>query len=70
MVNNKVQQMFQSIAAIGLGALAGAIFTGVSVQLPMLVEAKWDEGRHIIFDSRNIDWCEPKDVEPEQAILQ
>lgn len=69
---NKVQQLLTYAGIVASGMAAGAIFTGVAVKLPMLLEAQWArEASHIRFDSRQTgNWCEVEKLDPKEAIAQ
>lgn len=49
----KLNDLMKYAGMVGSGIVIGAVFTGVAIQLPMLIEAKWGrETKQIIFDSR------------------
>jgi hypothetical protein len=66
----EVQQLSKYVGMVASGMVAGAISTGVAVQLPMLIEATWaEQASHIRFDSRTIQQCEVNETEKETINL-
>ena len=66
---SKVKHLSKYLGIIGGGIVVGAIFTGVSIKLPMLIEATWTkEERHFVFDSRSTQLCQATELLLEKTV--
>ena len=59
----KVNELLRYAGVVGAGMVVGALFTGIAIQLPMLVEATWEEKtKQITLDSRTVRICEVEEI--------
>ena len=72
----KLNELLKYLGVVGSGIFIGATFTGVAIQLPILIEAKWEgENKQLTFDSRTIQICEieeiaERDIQGEELFSQ
>lgn len=69
MVYIQLNKLLKYGGIIASGVIVGALFTGVAVRLPMLVEARWeDKTRHLKFDSREVRICDVKEIDTTESL--
>ncbi|MEO1396445.1 MAG: hypothetical protein AAFV90_26430 [Cyanobacteria bacterium J06634_5] len=62
----KLSELLKYSGIVGLGMIVGALVSGTIIQLPMLIEAKWEgEIREIRFDSRALNICQVDEIATE-----